>query len=112
MVSTINSRVSLSLSNEQDSSPYPDRLSPTISVHAIMSSLAEVACNKGYMLGKINGTFIQMERNGMPVYIKCMGMLKREVLDIYPEYQKYVGEDGVLYCKLQKVFYGCIQASK
>jgi hypothetical protein len=26
--------------------------------------------------------------------------------------QKHVGSDGVLYCKLRKALYGCVQASK
>ncbi len=46
------------------------------------------------------------------MYIKCIGTLKQEVLDIYTEYQKYVGEVGVQYCKLKKVLYSCVQASK
>jgi NADH:ubiquinone oxidoreductase subunit F (NADH-binding) len=64
--------------NEQDSSLYPDRLSPMVSVHAIMTCLAIAACNKEYTLGKIyiKGAFIQMEMSGTPVYIKCTGLLK------------------------------------
>jgi hypothetical protein len=58
----------------------------------------------GHKLGKIDvkGAFIQREMSRMPVYSKCMGTLKQEVLDMYPEYQKYLGEDGVLYCMLKK----------
>jgi len=33
-------------------------------------------------------------------------------VDLYPEYEKYVGKDGVLYCKLLKALYGYVQASK
>jgi hypothetical protein len=38
--------------NEQDASLYPDRSSPTVSVHAILTCLALSACNTGYTLGK------------------------------------------------------------
>jgi hypothetical protein len=100
--------------NEQDPSLYPDRSSPTVSVHAILTCLALAACNTGYTLGKIDvkGAFIQAEMSGMPVYIKCTWQLRDLILDLYPEYEKYVGRDGVLYCKLLKALYGCVQASK
>jgi hypothetical protein len=50
--------------------------------------------------------------SGTPVYIKCTRQLKGLILDLYPEYSKYVGKDGVLYCKLLQALYGCVQASK
>jgi hypothetical protein len=100
--------------NEQDTSLYPDRLSPTVSVHAIMTCLAIAACNPTYTMGKIDvkGAFIQMEMSSMPVYIRYEGNLKKQILDMYPALRKYVGLDGMLYCKLKKVFYGCVQTSK
>jgi len=100
--------------NEQDQSLYPDRSSPTVSVHAILTCLALAACNTGYTLGKIDvkGAFIQTEMSGTPVYIKCTRQLRDLIVDLYPEYEKYIGRDGVLYCKLLKALYGCVQASK
>jgi hypothetical protein len=100
--------------NEQDASLYPDRSSPTVSVHAILTCLALAACNTEYTLGKIDvkGAFIQTEMSGTPVYIKCTRQLRDLIVDLYPEYEKYVGKDGVLYCKLLKALYGCVQASK
>jgi hypothetical protein len=100
--------------NEQDTSLYPDRSSPTVSVHAIMTCLALAACNSSYIMAKIDvkGAFIQTERRGTPVYIRCTGGLKTQILQMYPKYSKYVGTDGVLYCKLKKALYGCVQASK
>jgi predicted small secreted protein len=100
--------------NEQGTSLYPDRLSPTVIVHAILMCLALATCNTAYTLGKIDvkGAFIQTEMSGTPVYIKCTRQLRDFILDLYPEYDKYVGKDGVLYCKLLKVLYKCVQASK
>jgi hypothetical protein len=65
-------------------------------------------------MGKIDvkGAFIQTEMSGTPVYIKCGGNLKKQILGIYPALSKYVGSDGMLYCKLKKALYGCVQASK
>jgi predicted small secreted protein len=100
--------------NEQDTSLYPDRSSPTVSVHVILMCLALAACNTAYTLGKIDvkGAFIQTEMSGTPVYIKCTRQLRDLILDLFPEYNKYIGKDGVLYCKLFKALYGCVQASK
>jgi hypothetical protein len=100
--------------NEQETSLYPDRLPPTVFVQAIITCLALEACNTAYMLGKINvkGAFIQTEMSGRPVYIQCTRQLKDLILDLYPEYSKYIGKDGVLYCKLLKSLCGCVQASK
>jgi hypothetical protein len=100
--------------NEQDSTLYLDRSLPMAAVHTIMMVLMVAACNSNYHMGKldIKGAFIQMEMRGMPVYIKCRGKLKDLVLETYPEYKKYVGADCILYCKMKKVLYGCVQASK
>jgi hypothetical protein len=100
--------------NEQETSLCPDRLLPTVFVQAIITCLALEACNMAYMLGKIDvkGAFIQTEMSGRSVYIKYTRQLKDLILDLYPEYSKYMGKDGVLYCKLLKALCGCIQASK
>jgi len=100
--------------NEQDTNLYPNRSSPTVSVHAILTCLALAACNTAYTLAKIDvkGAFIQTEMSGTPVYIKCTSQLRDLILDLYPEYKKYIGKVGVLYCKLLKALYGCVQASK
>jgi predicted small secreted protein len=102
------------METSRDTSLYPDRLSPTVSVHMILTCLALAACNTAYTLGKIDvtGAFRQTEMSGTPVYIKCTRQLKDLILDLYLEYSKYVGKDGVLHCKLLKALYGCVQASK
>ncbi len=100
--------------NEQDTTLYPDRASPTAQLHSIMACLAVAACNEKYSVGKLDvkGAFIQTKMSGVPVYIKCTGRLRHVILRIYPELTRYVGKDGVLYCKLLKALYGCVQASK
>jgi hypothetical protein len=37
-----------------------------------------------------------------------MGPLRKQILDLYPAYKKYIGADGILYCKLNKALYGCV----
>jgi hypothetical protein len=74
---------------------------------------AVAACNE-CSVGKlyVKGAFIQTKMTGTPVYIKCAGKLKEVVLHTYPKLADYVGKDSVLYCKLLKALYGCVQASK
>jgi hypothetical protein len=40
------------------------------------------------------------------------GELKQLIVKVYPRLKYYVGQDGQLYCKLKKVLYGYMQASK
>jgi hypothetical protein len=79
-----------------------------------MTVLMVAACNGNYALGKLDvkGAFIQTEMKGTPVYIKCRGRLRDLILEAYPVYKKYVGQDGILDCRLKKALYGCVQASK
>lgn len=100
--------------NEQDTILYPNRSSPMVSVHAILTCLTLALCNPEYTLGKIDvkGAFIQMEFMGTLVYIKYMRQLKDLILDLYTECSKYIGKDDVSYCKLLKALYRCVQASK
>jgi hypothetical protein len=60
----------------------------------------------------VKGAFIQMEMSGLPVYIKGRGRLVNVIINTIPELARYVGEDGLLYCKLKKAHYRCVQASK
>lgn len=64
--------------NDQDILMYPNRSSPTVAAHSIMTEPAVAACNKGYIVGKLDvkGAFIQVEMTGTPVYIRCTGELK------------------------------------
>jgi hypothetical protein len=79
-----------------------------------MTVLMVAVCNGNYALGKLDvkGAFIQTKMKGTPVYIKCRGKLRDLILETYPVYKKYVGQDGILYCRLKKAMYGCVQVSK
>jgi len=100
--------------NEQDILLYPDRLSPTVSMQAIMACLAIAAYNNNLKLAKIDvkGAFIQTEMKGRPVYIRCNKKLMQLITEVIPGICRYVCQDGTLYCHLLKALYGCVQASK
>jgi len=100
--------------NEHDAMLYTDRSSPTASIHAIFTCLTVAACNPDYVIGKLDvkGAFIQTEMSGTPVYIQCRGKLRDMILMVRPDLARYIGRDRVLYGKLLKALYSCVQASR
>ena len=58
--------------NEQDPELFPDKSSPTATIHSLMTCLTIAAYNKVELIGKIDvkGTFIQTEMEGPQVYIR------------------------------------------
>ncbi len=58
--------------NEQDQELYPDRASPTVAIHSILTCLAVAAHKDDCKMSKVDvkGAFIQREMSGPPVYIK------------------------------------------
>jgi hypothetical protein len=93
--------------NEQDTLLYLDRSSLTAAVHMIMITLTIAACNRNYVVGKLDvkGALIQTEMKGTPA-------AQRFDTSSYPEYARFVEKDGVLYCRLKKALNRCMQASK
>jgi hypothetical protein len=100
--------------NEQDATIYADRSSPTVAIQSLMTCMTLAACNKDCAVAKLDvkGAFIQTNMSGVPVYVQCRGRLKDTIPKILPHLEKYVSRDGVLYCRLKKALYGCVQASK
>jgi hypothetical protein len=100
--------------NKQDPSLYPDKSSPTVTVHSILSYLTMAAYNNSYKMANIDvkGAFIQTEMEGPPVYIKCDKRLMKLIVEVLLGLKKYMQKDGVLYCRLLKALHGCVQASK
>ena len=100
--------------NEQDSTIYADQSSPTVMIQSLTTCLTLAACNDDCVVGKLDvkGAFIQTKMSGIPVYMQCRGKLKDLILRVLTELKKYVGDDGVLYCKLCKALYGCVQVTK
>jgi hypothetical protein len=100
--------------NKQDATLYSDRSSPTASIHSITTCLTIAAYNPDCVVGKLDvkGAFIQTEMSGTPVYVQFRGKLREMILSVKPELAAYVGDDGILYGKLLKALYGCVQASR
>jgi hypothetical protein len=59
--------------NEQDLEMYPDRSSPVVAIHLLLTCLTAAAYNPTYVMAKIDVkvAFVQTEMVGPPVYIMC-----------------------------------------
>jgi hypothetical protein len=93
---------------------YPNKSSPTASIHAILTCFALVAYIGRYEVAKIDvkGAFIQTKIIGSPIYMKMDKKLTSMVLSILPSLQSYVTPEGTLYTKLLKALYGCVQSGQ
>jgi hypothetical protein len=93
---------------------YPNKSSPTASIHAIFTCFALVAYIGKYSVAKIDvkGAYIQTEITGSPIYMKLDKKLTSAVISLLPNLQPYVTPEGNLYTKLLKALYGCIQSGQ
>jgi hypothetical protein len=93
---------------------YPNKSSPTASIHAIFTCFALVACIGSYVVAKIDekGAYIQTEITGSLIYMKMDKKLMSMALSILLSLQDYVTTEGTLYTKLLKALYGCIQSGQ
>jgi hypothetical protein len=93
---------------------YPNKSSPTASIHAIFTCFTLVAYIGNYLVAKIDvkGAYIQTEITGSPIYMKLDKKLTSAVISILPNLQPYVTPEGNLYTKLLKALYGCIQSGQ
>jgi hypothetical protein len=98
---------------DQDATMYPDKASPTVSIHSVFTSLGVMMSRPWLIVVKIDvkGAFIQTPMEGEPVYMRVDKKISKHVVEEFPELGKYVEEDGCIYTILQKAMYGCVQAS-
>lgn len=65
-------------------------------------------------MGKVDikGAFVRTMMTGLPVYMKLNRNMVKYVVELFPEYKKYLMKDGDLYTKMLKAMYSCIQAHR
>jgi hypothetical protein len=99
---------------QQKREMYPNKSSPTASMHGIFTCFALVAYIGEYSAAKIDvkGAYIQTEITGSPIYMKIDKKLTSAVISILPELQAYVNTEGTLHTRLLKALYGCIQSGQ
>jgi hypothetical protein len=99
--------------NLQDATLYPNKSSPTAAIHSLFTVMALFA-GKGREMAKVDikGAFIQTPMSGTPVYVRVSKNVSKYVVEMFPEWEKYLTKDGVLYTRMLKAMYGCVQASR
>jgi hypothetical protein len=99
---------------QQNRELYPNKSSPTASIHSIFTCLTLAANIGNYSVAKVDvkGAYIQTEITGSPIYMRLDKRLTTMALMILPSLQKYVTAEGTLYTKLLKALYGCIQSGQ
>ncbi len=100
--------------NEQNAELHPNKSSPTAAIHSLFTVLALYAGKTDYQMGKVDikGAFVQTPMTGPPIYMKIGKNIVKYVVEIFPEYAKYVTKEGILYTRMMKAMYGCVQASR
>jgi hypothetical protein len=93
---------------------YPNKSSPTASIHVIFTCFGIIVYTGKYQVAKIDvkGAYIQTEITRSPKYMKMDKKLTNAILAILPSLQSYVTPEGTLYTKLLKSLYGCIQSGQ
>jgi hypothetical protein len=100
--------------NYQDRNDFPDRSSPTVAIHSVMMVLAAYAGRlDDFEVCKIDvkGAFVQTPMEGEPIYMRIGKDLTSRIVELYPEYSRFIDRKGNLYVEMLKAMYGCVQAS-
>jgi hypothetical protein len=79
-----------------------------------MICLAMIVSAGGYILAKIDvkGAYLQTEMTGATIFMQSDKKFTQMILTFLPDLRKYVTPEGVLYTRLLKALYGCIQSSR
>eukprot|EP00590_Aulacoseira_subarctica_P009802 CAMPEP_0172437550 /NCGR_PEP_ID=MMETSP1064-20121228/72318_1 /TAXON_ID=202472 /ORGANISM="Aulacoseira subarctica , Strain CCAP 1002/5" /LENGTH=551 /DNA_ID=CAMNT_0013186027 /DNA_START=121 /DNA_END=1777 /DNA_ORIENTATION=- len=97
----------------QDRALYPNKSSPTLSIHSLFTVLAFYAGLTGYLMSKVDikGAFVQTPMTGPEIYLRLNKKIACHVVGLYPEYASFLQPDGSLLTQMLKAMYGCVQAS-
>jgi hypothetical protein len=81
---------------DQDAEWYPNKSSPTVPNHSIFTVLGMMAGKPWRTTVKINikGAFVQTSMQGEPTYMKLDKILMDHVINLFPDLQNEVEEDG------------------
>ena len=98
---------------DQDATMYPNKSSPTVSVHSVYTVLGWVPNLKWCKDGKIdiNGAFVQTPMTGESVYMQISPKIVLYIVAMFPEFEEFVEENGTMVVLMEKAMYGCVQAS-
>jgi len=99
----------------QDQNPemFPNKSSPTVAIQSVLVVLGIItACSRKVIIKiGIKGAYVKTPMIGEPVYMRINPKVTSHVVNLSPEYGRFVDERGAMYTVMKKAMYGCIQAS-
>ncbi len=101
--------------NMMDKSLFGDTSSPTVSLSSILMVAAIAAReSREVVTADISGAYLNADMNSQ--HESVFMVLEREVtsvlLDLSPDYSKFVRRDGTVIVELKKALYGCVQSAR
>jgi hypothetical protein len=101
--------------SSQNPELYPDKSSPTVALQLVLTMLTRIpACLSWATITKIfiKGVNVQIPMEGPPVYAKLDLQITKFTIALYPDFKKFVQEDGCLVILVQKAMDRCIESGK
>jgi hypothetical protein len=98
---------------QQDRVGMENTDSPTASTVALYLMLA-IAAKEGRKASThdIGTAFLNAKMTGEVVHMELEPLLANYLVEICPEYESYVSENGKIVVKLDRALYGCVQSAK
>ncbi len=103
----------MSHGNKPNAVIHPNKSSPTAAISSLYTMLALYVRKTEYQIGRVDikGAIMQMPMNGPPVFMKLSKTVTKYAIDFFLEYKDCLLEDGIMYTRMLKAMYGCVQAS-
>ena len=100
--------------DQQDKELYENLSSPTASTSSVMVVAAIAAAeHRQVMTIDVGGAFLNADiaATGITVHVRLDAVMTRMLVDLAPEYQRYVDDHGTCLVQLDKAMYGCVEAA-
>ena len=100
--------------DQQDKELYENLYSPTASTSFVMVVTAIAAAeHRQVMTIDVGGAFLNADiaATGITVHVRLDPVMTRMLVDLAPEYQRYVDDHGTCLVQLDKAMYGCVEAA-
>jgi Reverse transcriptase (RNA-dependent DNA polymerase) len=92
---------------------YDGLSAPTVATSSVLTVLT-VAAHEGRTAAvvDIGGAFLNADMNtGVPVHMRLDRTMTGMIVDLAPEYQRYVDKQGCIVVLLDKALYGCVESA-
>ena len=101
-------------SDQQNKELYENLSSPTAATSSVMVVAAIAAAeHRKVMTIDVGGAFLNADitTTGINVHVRLDPVMTKMLVEIAPEYQRYVDDRGTCLVQLDKAMYGCVEAA-